>query len=43
VRASVVAGVDSPPVLEAAKHVLDFVTLSIEASVVRVLYLAVCL
>ena len=42
-RASVVAGVDAPPVLEAAKHVLDFVALSIETAVVRDLYLAVCL
>lgn len=43
VSASVVAGVDAPPVLEAAKHVLDFVALSIETAVVRDLYLAVCL
>ena len=31
-RASVVAGVNSPPVLEAAQHVLDFVALTVERS-----------
>jgi len=29
VRASVIAGVDTPPVLEAPEHILDFVTLPV--------------
>ena len=32
--ASVVAGVDAPPVLEASEHVLDFVALAVEGLVV---------
>ena len=32
--ATVVSGVDAPPVLESAEHVLDFVALSIEDGVV---------
>ena len=39
--ASVAAGVDSLPVLEATKHVLDFVALAIEAAIVWNLCLAV--
>ena len=37
--ASVVAGVDTSPVLEASEAVLDFVPLAIEGRVVLVLYL----
>ena len=33
VRASVIAGVDTPPVLEAPEHILDFVTLPVEGFV----------
>ena len=33
--ASVIAGVDAPPVLELAEHVLDTWTLAVEAPVVR--------
>ena len=32
--ATVVSGVDAPPVLEAAEHVLDFVALFVEDGVV---------
>ena len=33
VRASVIAGVDTPRVLEAPEHILDFVTLPVEGFV----------
>ena len=33
--ASVVAGVDTPPVLEASEHDLDLVALTVERGVVR--------
>jgi hypothetical protein len=36
VYASVVAGVDAPPVLELAEHVLDLVALAVERSVVGI-------
>ena len=39
--ASIIAGVDTSPVLEAAKHVFDLVPLAIEALVVGDLYSAV--
>lgn len=35
VGASVVTGVDAPPVLEFAEHILDLVSLAIEGGVVR--------
>jgi len=41
VGASVVAGVDTPPVLEPAEHVLDLVALAVEGLVVVDLSLAV--
>ena len=31
--ASVIAGVDTPPVLDASEHILDFVTLPVEGFV----------
>ena len=39
--ASVVAGVDAPPVFEAAEHVFDLVALPVEVAVVRDLLFAV--
>ena len=32
--ASVIAGVDAPPILELSEHVLDFMAVSIEATVI---------
>ena len=40
--ASIVAGVDASPVFEASEHVLDFVPLTVEDSVVADRRLAVC-
>ena len=39
--ASVVTGMDASPVLEAAKHVFDLVSLSVEFRVVRDRYFAI--
>ena len=39
--ASVVAGVDAPPVLQPTEHVLDLVALAVEGAVVSDLYLPV--
>ena len=39
--ASVIAGVDAPPILELSEHVLDFMAVPIEATVIWNLYFAV--
>ena len=39
--ASVIAGVDAPPVFEAPEHVFDFMPLAIEISVVADRYFAI--
>jgi hypothetical protein len=41
VGASVVTGVDAPPVFESAEHILDLVALSVERLVVRDRYFPV--
>ncbi len=43
VGATIVAGVDAPPILEPAKHDLDLVALAIERGIVRDRHLSVCL
>ena len=41
VGAAVVTGVDAPPVLQLAEHVLDLVALAVQHAVVRDVYFAV--
>jgi hypothetical protein len=40
-RTSIIAGVDTPPVLEFAEHVFDFMALAIKRLIVGDWYLAV--
>ena len=40
-RASIIAGVDAPPVLELAEHIFDFMALAIKRLIMGDRYLAV--